>query len=136
MSTSNASDQAQKPPPEPMEDPTGHGSLEQLAKKGVGGAQVLAEKLTGSDTDRYLVLLHAYSHSDSSLSASRGMAVQQHMLLAGLAPNLSSQQAPHQPSMSFGALLRCILASRLMLPFTDIVHVLLPILHAVHQSIT
>lgn len=44
--------QAQKPPPEPVEDPTGHGSLEQLAKKGIGGAQVLAEKLTGSSTDR------------------------------------------------------------------------------------
>lgn len=66
MSTANTSDQAQKPPPEPMEDPTGHGSLEQLAKKGVGGAQVLADKLTGSETDRYLVRLHAPSHTDSS----------------------------------------------------------------------
>lgn len=65
MPTPNTSDQPQKPPPEPMEDPTGHGSLEQLVKKGVGGAQVLAEKLTGSDTDRFLsaVLLHARSHT-------------------------------------------------------------------------
>lgn len=49
--SASTSDQAQKPP-EPLEDPTGHGSLEQLAKKGFGGAQVLAEKLTGSSTDR------------------------------------------------------------------------------------
>ena len=53
MSAPKTSDQAQKTAPEPFEDPTGHGSLEQLAKKGVGGAQVLAEKLTGSDADRY-----------------------------------------------------------------------------------
>lgn len=68
MSAANTTDQAQKPPPEPMEDPTGHGSLEQLAKKGMGGAQVLAEKLTGSNTDRYLLLavVHAHMHTDNS----------------------------------------------------------------------
>lgn len=70
MPTPNTTDQPQKPPPEPMEDPTGHGTLEQLAKRGVGGAQVLAEKLTGSDPDRYLsaALLHAHSHTVASNS--------------------------------------------------------------------
>ena len=52
MSAPKSSDQAQKTAPESFEDPTGHGSLEQLAKIGAGGAQVLAEKLTGSNTDR------------------------------------------------------------------------------------
>ena len=68
MPAPNTSDQSQKPRPEPMEDPTGHGSLEQLAKKGVGGAQVLAEKLTGSATDRYMstALAHAHSHTENN----------------------------------------------------------------------
>ena len=71
MSAAKTSDQAQKASPEPTEDPTGHGSLEQLAKKGVGGAQVLAEKLTGSDTDRYTsaAYLHDLLSPKSSVSS-------------------------------------------------------------------
>ncbi len=63
MSTQRVADQPEKPQPEPVEDPTGRGSLGQFAKRGAEGVQVLADKMTGQDTARYTLQQpgHAFS---------------------------------------------------------------------------
>jgi hypothetical protein len=52
MST-HAPDHTEKPQPDPVEDPTGRGTLGQFAKRGAEGVQVLADKMTGQETSRY-----------------------------------------------------------------------------------
>ena len=52
MST-HASDHTEKPQPDPVEDPTGRGTLGQFAKRGAEGVQVLADKMTGQESSRY-----------------------------------------------------------------------------------
>lgn len=52
MST-DTSDHTAKPQPDPVEDPTGRGTLGQFAKRGAEGVQVLADKMTGQETTRY-----------------------------------------------------------------------------------
>ena len=51
MST-HASDHTEKPQPDPVEDPTGRGTLGQFAKRGAEGVQVLADKMTGQESSR------------------------------------------------------------------------------------
>jgi len=52
MST-HTSDHTEKPQPDPVEDPTGRGTLGQFAKRGAEGVQVLADIMTGQETTRY-----------------------------------------------------------------------------------
>ncbi len=52
MST-HTCDHTEKPQPDPVEDPTGRGTLGQFAKRGAEGVQVLADKMTGQETTRY-----------------------------------------------------------------------------------
>ena len=49
----HTSDHTAKPQPDPVEDPTGRGTLGQFAKRGADGVQVLADKMTGQETTRY-----------------------------------------------------------------------------------
>ena len=51
MAAEQTSDQSSTPPQQPMEDPKGRGSLEEIAHKGAQGVQVLADKLTPAADD-------------------------------------------------------------------------------------
>jgi len=62
MST-HTSDHTEKPQPDPVEDPTGRGTLGQFAKRGAEGVQVLADKMTGQETTRYNLQQPGYAIS-------------------------------------------------------------------------
>ena len=51
MAAKQTPDQSNNPTQQPMEDPKGRGSLEELAHKGAQGVQVLADKLTPAADD-------------------------------------------------------------------------------------
>lgn len=54
MAAHQPSDQDKTTPEQPMEDPKGRSSLEEIAHKGAQGIQVLADKLTpAADDSRY-----------------------------------------------------------------------------------